>query len=158
MKNLIYTLVTFSLVVSCITDDKPKEDDIIEITEVGSELPASTEVAKEDAVQIPLPPPSPKPSDEKEKIQKKLSQESSFLQLGCCENESKREQACCCDAILIEYANLFKKYAKTDPSRIYELSTKDPLLGACKKLMVDAFDAIDNPLPPKDSIDYGDLF
>lgn len=83
---------------------------------------------------------------------------SIFLWLGCCQDESKRVKPCCCEAILKEYATLYEQHAETNPLKISNLSTTDPLLGNCKKIMRTAFESIDNP-PPKDSTDnFDDLF
>lgn len=91
---------------------------------------------------------------ERDSIQKELSIQSYFLDLGCCDDEAKRTEICCCNAVLEEYRSL----VESDDSKLGEYNMSDPILGNCKKLMAKEFDLVDNPIIEEEEDEYGGGF
>lgn len=144
---LLYLLFfVLFIVVSC-TNSSSETSQIDDTTD---SLPDSTIV---EAVENKPPPPPP--DAVKDSITTVYTEKSPFLSLGCCEDKAKRRSKCCCEAVLEAYK---KMYEKEDP-KLSDYKTTDPILGACRRKMQDAFDLVENP-PPKEGekVNYDDLF
>jgi|GEM_PF-3192666 len=119
------------------------------VNEDKTPKPESTTVKAKET-----PPPPPPASKEKLEATKQLTNISPFLAIGCCKNESQRQDHCCCDAVLEQY----KKMKTANDAKLVEYSMTDPILGACKRKKSDVFDVIDNPPVEKAEDDFSDLF
>lgn len=71
----------------------------------------------------------PEPDEEAQKIKDEQSASSLFKSLGCCAEESRRLDSCCCDAVFQKYMLMKKK----KPKNFVDIKTQDPYLNDCRK-------------------------
>jgi len=166
--NYIFLLSLFCFIMLCACKSDTKNNTSQTHTKTVQETPQKVvikdtpkAVEKETTPEAPkqtiktTPPPPPPIDEKKRKVIKELTNISPFLNSGCCKNEAKRQDDCCCDALLEQYK---KMIADKDP-KFVEYSMTDPILGACRKKKPGAFDAIENPTPEtQDEDNLDDLF
>lgn len=129
-------------------NDSTLSDSEIKIKE--SENPTDNATA-----EISKPRPKPPKDPVRDSIAVKLSKKSPFLRLGCCEDKAQQTKDCCCQVVLAQY----KIFKEKGHKKIAEYNMSDPILGPCKRLLVEEFDLIDHPPKPKEEADtYDDLF
>jgi len=73
----------------------------------------------------------PEKNEEEKNIWLDQIRNSPFFSLGCCKEEKKLGEACCCDELLTEYKDIRKK---DDIKLIDKIKTTDPLFASCKKV------------------------
>ncbi len=78
---------------------------------------------------------------------------SPFLEEGCCQEEGRKEETCCCESVYEKYKSMLAK----EKSKAVEIGMTDPILANCRKLMPKKFDQLENP-PSEEPDELDDLF
>ncbi|HKK40411.1 MAG TPA: hypothetical protein VJ949_13405 [Cryomorphaceae bacterium] len=78
---------------------------------------------------------------------------SPFLAEGCCSEEGRQGETCCCEAVYEKYQSMLEK----ENSEAVEIGMTDPILARCRKLMPKQFDQLENP-PSEEPDELDDLF
>jgi len=138
ISGLFFVFILAAFFTAC-SNNASSAGNLDEEIEIGGEADSimKKEVQK-GALEIPVEPPV---SQEIDSIAKVLSIQSPFLELGCCQEEAKRMDLCCCKAVFKEYETML---ANKDP-KLAEYTMQDPILGKCRNKFPDTFDAIANP-------------
>lgn len=100
-----------------IAEDEPKE-----FSQKAVEKKIFTE-----PVVIPIEERADLNSKAKETLKTRMS-ESPFSELGCCEEEIKQVENCCCSEVLAAY----EKMLDAKDKRLAKLNMEDPILNNCK--------------------------
>lgn len=135
MKSYFYLLAFALFFVSACTSDNQEpttnlsdnlEDQIKEdtssVTLVAEKLPAAP-VEKPEAYK------PPEDTEEVKKVKEKQKINSQFADTGCCSDDAKRTEACCCEKIVEEYRKI---YQSDDLDKLTKLSA-DVIFNDCKK-------------------------
>lgn len=150
MLNIFYFLLFSSVFIACGTDVVSDEEDDITINSTDN-ISTSDTITANTPTLVLVPPPVTK---DREIIEKKNTAKSPLLDKGCCSEEGKSTDSCCCDAVLKQY----KKWKEEGFTGLGELKSTDPILGKCRKKYKEQFDLIDfPPLPVEKEDDYNDL-
>lgn len=88
--------------------------------------------------------------DSVEKVQMAVSP---FLKEGCCEEEERKAETCCCEAVYDKYKSMLEEKR----SDLVEIGMTDPILAGCRKLMPIKFDQLENP-PSEEPDELDELF
>lgn len=126
-------IVAMMLLLSCASDNTPKMDTSNQVEEPKNSLvttDSDDKVVIEPSLPVSPPPPlPPKPKEVTDKIEQ-IAKSSSFYQLGCCNTKTDRVKACCCDAVLAEFARMYEE----EFDRLSKISSTDPILSGCRGL------------------------
>lgn len=139
-KYLVFILVS-TLFLSCDFEENIQDNEaVISLDDVQLPEISEQEVVKEKELAEALPPPPPV-SEAKEKQRNEFRAKSPFLNLGCCEDEAKQIEKCCCEVVLKKY----KIMVDANDPKLADYNMKDPILSKCKRILIKQFDLIDNP-------------
>lgn len=124
MKQFIYTLLFASCIftVSCRQNTTPQEENmaIIEI---------DTNAGPDTTIQKPLPVPELN-EDDKQILVAQINN-SEFLSVGCCSDQNKQVEDCCCSAVIKKYK---QAKASKNAQKIVKMKTEDPIFSGCSKI------------------------
>jgi len=110
------------------------DEEFIEVTEEVSDV--IEKYKDEPVVEIEKPP----MTEQKEEIIKEKSAQSPFVNLGCCQDFSKRGTECCYKPVLQKFKTMLEE---NDP-KLGEYKSTDPILGACRQAIPKAFEAVED--------------
>lgn len=122
-------LILFPIIIACSDEDNSSTKDH-NSSEMPIEIPESTSELDEEKIDLL-----------RDSVEKAQTAVSPFLSEGCCKDEARKLETCCCDAVYDKYKSMLDQ----KQSDMVEIRMTDPILAGCKKLMPKEFDQLENP-------------
>jgi hypothetical protein len=89
----------------------------------------------------------------RDSVEKVKTAISPFLNKGCCREEDRKTESCCCEAVYEAYKFMLEE----GNDNAVDIGMTDPILANCRKLMPSDFDKLENP-PSAEPDELDDLF
>lgn len=143
MTTLLFCLI---LITACDGDQNSANtsEDNKEAERKQSSVDPATQVDELEAEEI---------TQLRDSVEKVKTAISPFLSEGCCDEEERKAESCCCEAVYEAYKSMLEK----GNGDVVDIGMTDPILAKCRKLMPTEFDKLENP-PSTEPDELDDLF